>query len=71
MKNKNEIIFLRQILKCRKSGVTGNEQRAYNRAKGSGTARAVNAIAAILARNLRLIIFDDGLRLSLRISSTE
>jgi hypothetical protein len=54
---KLEKYFLRRILICRRTGLDSSRRGAHRLTKGSGTARGENAIAAILAQNLRSRIF--------------
>ena len=56
--------FLNTNLKKRKSTFAGPKRGAHERANGSAATAAENAIAAILARNLRDKVFDDVMVIS-------
>lgn len=55
---------LNKILIRRKSGLAGSRCGAHDPAKGRGAETNADATGALLAQNLRVIIFGDGLRLS-------
>ena len=61
---KSQKYFLNANLKQRKSSFAGPKRGAHGRANGSVATAAENAIAAILARNLRNKVFDDVMVIS-------
>ena len=61
---KNKIIFLNSFLICRKSAFADVRRAAHALANGNGAIAITDAIEAILARILRLVVFGDRTTLS-------
>ena len=61
---KRQIIFLNPFLICRKSALADVRRAAHTLANGKGAIAMADAIEAILARILRLVVFGDRSMLS-------